>query len=455
MQLPALAIQQPNVPGIYQAIEGIETARANRRLIGLKEAAARREGKITEARLALFGNGQGPGTAGPGATTTPSTTDSLGIDLQSPEFKTYMALDPEGGKQIIDSVARMDETQRKRATETNERAGNILASIITAPPIQRPALYQQAREMAPELGIDPKNLPEQWDDNWGRLMLARAGMTDDLLKMQDRPLQEYADPTSPTGTRLGTRPEALGKPGKPPSSMKLRVGKDGSVEFSQGPGGDMGTKAQNTLEEKVINAQEGLSRLADISAKFKPDYQTIDTRFGAAWTALKEKWGSVKLPVIGGVPFLSDEIKPEDQELLREFTQYKRSGMDNLSRYIKEITGAQASIQEMDRITRGMPNPGEGVFDGDSPTEFKAKMDDTIMSLKLAQARASYARSNGLPADPERLAERISLPEMKEIMKKRAKQISDGLPAGLTEEEKKRRTAQQLSDEFGLPLGGQ
>ena len=206
----------------------------------------------------------------------------------------------------------------------------------------------------------------------------------------DRQLVEVYDPNSPTGTRMVPRIEAAGQPGTPPSSLMQITGYDAAgrplIQVGGGAGvGEMQKKTRGDIEKTLFGAQEGLARLSDVEARFRPEYQEIGTR----WDAFKASWLEK-----AGV-----DIAPADQQLLRDFTAYKRDSIDNINRYIKEITGAQMSEAEAGRLTKGMPNPGTGIFDGDSPTEFISKLKATTASLRKASARYVYALRNGL--DPQ------------------------------------------------------
>lgn len=62
-------------------------------------------------------------------------------------------------------------------------------------------------------------------------------------------------------------------------------------------------------------------------------------------------------------------MKPEDRQKLADYTSFKQNATNNLSEYIKYITGAAMGIQEEGRIRKGMPDPEK-----DSPAQFEAKM---------------------------------------------------------------------------------
>lgn len=207
----------------------------------------------------------------------------------------------------------------------------------------------------------------------------------------------------------------------PPSGLEIVQTPDGGFTFRQGPGvggGDPGSMTQTTrggLEQDLLNRDRQLARLEKIEADFEPKYQTWRYRGAQWWTGLKSKLD------LG-------PISEEDQAELTEFKSYQRDSIENINAYIKEVTGAQMSEKEADRIRLAQPDPGEGVFGGDDPITFKAKLTSGIRSAKLARARYAYALKNGLSLDVEILAEEIPLEVMSSIIGARMQELeSQGL----------------------------
>lgn len=167
-----------------------------------------------------------------------------------------------------------------------------------------------------------------------------------------------------------------------------------------GKAGAFTTRTKGEIEERILTTGEGVARLEDISKTYKPEFQQIGTRLSAAFTAGREKAGL--------------EISKDERSNLKDFSTFKRRAADNLNRTIKDITGAAMSIPEAKRITRSAPNPGTGIFDGDSPTVFKSKLDDTLETLKAANRRMIDLRKKGFTGDiSEDIAERFPLSDYK------------------------------------------
>ncbi len=220
----------------------------------------------------------------------------------------------------------------------------------------------------------------------------------------DRQLVEIYDADSPTGTSLVLRSEAAGQPGKPPFGFEMDFDDQGRlVSMSQGRAGagqtGMEKRTRGDIEKKLVGAREGLSRLRGIAAKSRPEYQEIPARLGVAWTGLKARFGQ------GG-------ISSEDRKSLTEFADYRRDAISNINLYIKDITGAQMSATETDRLRLAVPDPGEGIFGGDDPITFKAKLGSAIRDLEKASVRYEYYLGQGIN-DPEEMMRLSPLDTMK------------------------------------------
>lgn len=179
---------------------------------------------------------------------------------------------------------------------------------------------------------------------------------------------------------------------------------DGGFRIRKGPPGAAGvtTKTQGDLEAKLLNAREQLVRLREVAAKFRPEFQEIPTRLGAAWTGLKARLGS-------------GEIKGEDRRLLADFADYKRGALANVNLYIKEITGAQMSEAEANRLRQAVPDPGQTIFGGDDPITFESKLNSVLESAEKASVRYRHYLREGI-TDPDEMAVRAPLDEMEIVV---------------------------------------
>ncbi len=223
------------------------------------------------------------------------------------------------------------------------------------------------------------------------------------------------------------------------SGMRLDVGPDGNITLVQGPDAESMqlTKPQmSKIQEKAINANEGLKRLEGIVRSFKPEYLQIPSRIGAEWTALKSKLNM-------------GEIGEKDQEFLEDFSIFKQNALENINLYIKEITGAQMSEKEADRIRKAMPDPGEGVFGGDSPPEFRKKLINSYKKAKASLARYNYYLKMGIPettvSEMINSNTAVSLDEIENIIEKRAKELEKENPKA-----DMKQIATMIAKEFGL-----
>ncbi|MET0063213.1 MAG: hypothetical protein ABW176_13055 [Candidatus Thiodiazotropha endolucinida] len=217
----------------------------------------------------------------------------------------------------------------------------------------------------------------------------------------------------------------------PNSGMQLNVGPDGQVSFAQGRPIALTDSNRNKVQEKQFNTMEHLARLGAIQEAYRPEFQQFGTRAGAAWTSLKEKAGV--------------NPSPEEQQQLNDISVYRRHAVDNLNTVIKQASGATVTTQEEKRLKDGMPNPGLGIFDGDSPTEFQAKLDATVGELQKAAMRYHYAQIHGLDISS------IPLSSIESMMDKRGSQLeTQFMKQGMTQQQAERAALEQVRKEFGL-----
>jgi len=235
------------------------------------------------------------------------------------------------------------------------------------------------------------------------------------------------------------------------TGLDIDVGPEGTtIRTGVGRGGQT-KKTKGAIETKALNAAEGITRLNEIASSFKPEFLQVGTKLKNLKTIWQEKGADTPLAGILG------KAKPEDQALLDDYSDFKRTSISNINLYIKEITGAQMSEKEADRIRLGMPDPGEGIFDGDSPTQFSSKWSSTMKSLKLAAARYSYLLNQGVNAESiQAMANSESLPSlsnMEGIITTRDKEIEAEVRAAnpdMSKGEIDINVAKQLQQEFGL-----
>jgi hypothetical protein len=217
----------------------------------------------------------------------------------------------------------------------------------------------------------------------------------------------------------------------PPPPGPIMPGPGGGVSRPAGPGGTVA----NQIEERQFNAAEQISRLNAIRRDFRPEHQTFAARLSNRWAALRE---------IGG-----RNLSPQERQQLTEYTQSRARSLENLNFTIQAVTGAAMGIEEAQRIIATMPNPGTGLFDGDSPTEFQAKLDRATTDVQNAIIRYSLARQRGV--DPLRSG--IRLEDVPGLVNQRGEEIAREIRADnprLSENAVRQQVDARLGAELGL-----
>lgn len=213
-----------------------------------------------------------------------------------------------------------------------------------------------------------------------------------------------------------------------PKGSQLIIGADGTVSFTQGGvEGDQiipGTATTNKIDQAIIDGQATLQGLDVLAGQFKPEFLQVGTRLSAEFSDLKEKFGF-------------DDLTAQEKRDLTEFSSFKRNSVSQINAALKARSGLAVTVAEEDRIRGELPNPGKGLFDGDGPTVFQAKMVGAIADIKRSQARLVFARRNGLDFSS------IPLANIDAIINGRSQELVNG---GMTQEQ----ADEVLRQEFGL-----
>lgn len=210
-------------------------------------------------------------------------------------------------------------------------------------------------------------------------------------------------------------------------SMTLPDGTTLSMGGGVGPG-ELTKPTVNELQKGAISAQAGIDRLQNIRAGFDPKWLSYKEQATQYVNSIKAK--------AQGLPFVS-KLTPQEESDLSAFSRFKSDTLDNLNRYITEITGAAMGVEEAKRIESTMPNLN------DDPASFQTKLTRVEERLKLIIARSVYTQKNGQKYDA------ISVDEMRSIMNRRGDEIyKENLQRTGDQSAAKSATIQALQSEF-------
>ena len=138
------------------------------------------------------------------------------------------------------------------------------------------------------------------------------------------------------------------------------------------------------LQTSFLSSTDSLNRMKTSADSFQPDFLRLEGIAKSKFVALRD--------------FLSLPVSADDKKFLTDQATFMQAAFNNLNLYIKEITGAQMSFQEAERLGRGIPDPSK-----DTPIEYRAKLIATTKSLLAIQARTDLVLKTGdislLPKD--------------------------------------------------------
>jgi hypothetical protein len=143
--------------------------------------------------------------------------------------------------------------------------------------------------------------------------------------------------------------------------------------------GQLAVAARNKLDADFIDSSASYQRLRDIQSSLDPKYLEWSTRINMWGKSLAAKAGN---------------LNPKDQEELYKYSTFRRDAASNLNLLVKERSGGAVTPQEFQRQGVEIPNAGNGVFDGDDPVTFKAKLDRAYEVVALGMARNAWLRKS-------------------------------------------------------------
>lgn len=215
---------------------------------------------------------------------------------------------------------------------------------------------------------------------------------------------------------------------------------------------DLPKSSQGKALDSMNKAEDALIRLGDIRARFKPEFLELPTRLKAGLFDTIDRIAPENLK-----SWLSQNanlMTEEDRALVGEYKSFIQTAFVTINETIRDITGAQMSIPEADRIMKQLPNP-----DKDGPVAFLSKLQTSMelmeRDLQLAQARFNYLTQRGEAPDfgNSEYEPPITLRGMDMMIKARAKELLAEVRArnpDLTNSAMKEMVRIRLQNEFGI-----
>ncbi len=248
----------------------------------------------------------------------------------------------------------------------------------------------------------------------------------ELKKAGQAAVQQFSEPFEDKFGNLVQRNLTTGKVSKvstPPTGMEITTADGTTIRTGVRTGsGTLAKKTIGDIQKKKFSGLERLATTQRIKKLFRPEFQTL----GVRWKTFATKWKE-KLKGTPVEKLLNLDVSGQDRTLLREYTTYRKTAMTNLNQGIHDRTGAQVGRHEVPRIKAEFPDPGQGLFDGDSYTEFRAKTNESLRLLTLADYRYGWYLKQGLSQpDIDNLVntkKAISIDEMQNMLEEQGQAV--------------------------------
>lgn len=259
-----------------------------------------------------------------------------------------------------------------------------------------------------------------------------------IVRVDDRTAPPAATP-EPTVTLplFGTMPEKKARDIAGALSLSGK-GEAGKLFMEEVNRDKLAKEANNENQKGMLKDYETLQNVRNIRASLDPKFLEIPTKAGMAWSALKDSFG---------------KLTPDKQQELYRFATFRKDSAEMFNTAIKNNSGATVTEQEFRRNGVQYANAGSGIFDGDGPTEFKAKLDRGEEVIMLGLARRKYLQDQGFRGPLDQAANLVPVERMRDVIRNRAAAIGTEIkarnpqadPASILQE-----TERRVRKEFGI-----
>lgn len=336
------------------------------------------------------------------------------LKAQAQEAQSGMGMAPLRMDQLRaqTELARAQAQQARQKDEINGALGGLIKGMISGQAPQGGGPQLQPQSFGGGGNVDPMLIPTQ---------TTGGSPTSNHAEMVDTPAGRM---TMEQAQKFGF---ALGLAGK---------GDAGKLFTDAANANKLGKEARNDIDKKEEKATDGLVRLRTIRSSFDPDFLSYGTQAKMKIAELQAKAG---------------KLDRATEEKLYRFATFRRDAANNINAAIKDNSGATVTDQELKRNLVELPNAGTGMFDGDDPVTFKAKIDRAEEVLALGIARTRYLRQNGFTGSVDAAAAQVPVEKMRGMINNRAKQIEqDLLKSGLPKPVVDRQVDLRIKQEFGI-----
>jgi len=128
------------------------------------------------------------------------------------------------------------------------------------------------------------------------------------------------------------------------------------------------------LQTRLTQSNEQYDKLYKLYQSFDPSFLQYQGKINSLVTSIKDKAGI--------------DLTEAEKNFLTAFSTFEQEAAEGLNKYIKDITGAQMSEAEAQRLKQGYPNVS------DSPTQFQSKLENLMLNNTLSLARTNFFIKN-------------------------------------------------------------
>jgi hypothetical protein len=293
--------------------------------------------------------------------------------------------DPSDTKEAIQILAKNPE-QFDRTINNVVKLGQAMGDISLPAGPKVPQSVQEARAIFGEESFNQSSPAERLSGIEQIAEAKKGRQTPQGSKASDFQIVEGVDeqgqPVRQRVNKLTGEVQNIESIPPPKSGESISItGPDGNtVTIARGPNaGKEITGPTKTVvteaQKKILGYQQRLGQISNIRESLNTKFLTLPGKLKDFVNVGKEKLGF--------------KVSDEQKQSIEEFQTFRGGVLQFLNQYIKDITGAQASFQEMDRIKKSIFNLEQ------SPSQFMAALDQVQGEIERSNKVMSRMLESG------------------------------------------------------------
>jgi hypothetical protein len=319
-------------------------------------------------------------------------------------LSTLAALNPTLAKTMSELLKSGDEQQMEAVGREVENGVRLAKQLKDAPDFvsRKKVLSEIGRQYSVEDKpldriVHLSNMTEgQLDTEIDRMMLAGQEVKDLLAPVKStfgQPIRALGPDGNPTFVQVDKDGNVRAMQGYAPIPNGMKLESDGEGGFTLTTGDQVSstqpltTATTNMLQKSLASLEETSARISDLDQRYNREFLTYSGQISSKISEIKDK--------------ANIDLSEEDRQFLKDRTKFTTLVNREFNAYRKEITGAAASVQELESLKKAT------ISEDQSPAQFEANLEVYQEELQRAMRIKRRLLREGIAVDAKEFGGRF------------------------------------------------